>query len=213
MNELNSQLEQYISEILGPEDAILQELNRKTHLTVIHPRMLSGYLQGQILRMLCMMIKPSRILEIGTYTGYSAICLARGLKDGGMLHTIEINDEIIDIPLEFFKKSKLDDRICLHVGDANTIIPTLADTFDLVFLDGDKSQYLEYYHLVFDKVNTGGYIFADNVLWSGKVLEEERANDYFTKGIKTFNEFVKNDNRVEKNILPVRDGLMVLRKI
>ncbi len=213
MNELNDQLEQYILNITEPEDTVLQELNRYTHLKIMHPRMLSGHLQGQILQMLCKMIQPTKILEIGTYTGYSAICLARGLNEAGILHTIEINDELSEIPLKFIKKSGLENKIKLHIGDAKTIIPSFTDTFDLVFIDGEKSEYLAYYHLVFEKVKQGGYIFADNVLWSGKVLEEERTNDYFTKGIKEFNAFVKTDSRVEKHILPIRDGLMILKKL
>ncbi len=213
MTELDYRLEQYILNITGPEDEVLQELNRYTHLKIMHPRMLSGHLQGQILKMLCFMIKPGKILEIGTYTGYSAICLAKGLNEGGILHTIEINDELEDISTKFITKCGLKDKIRLHFGDAKVIIPILDDSFDLVFLDGEKSEYLNYYQLVFDKVKTGGYIFADNVLWSGKVLEEERTNDYFTKGIKEFNEFVKTDERVEKLILPIRDGLMILRKL
>lgn len=213
MTDLDFRLEQYILSIIEPEDDVLQELNRYTHLKILHPRMLSGHLQGQILQMLCFMIKPGKILEIGTYTGYSAICLAKGLNEGGILHTIEINDELGDISTKFITKSGLKDKIQLHIGDAKVIIPTLIDSFDLVFLDGEKSEYLNYYQLVFDKVNTGGYIFADNVLWSGKVVEEERTNDYFTKGIKEFNEFIKTDKRVEKLILPIRDGLMILRKL
>jgi caffeoyl-CoA O-methyltransferase len=213
MNDLNLHLEQYILEITGPEDEVLEKLNRYTHLKVMHPRMLSGHLQGQILRMLCTMIHPDKILEIGTYTGYSAICLAKGLKEGGILHTIEINDELSDISTRYIKNSGLEDKIRLHTGDAKSIIPTIDETFDLVFLDGEKSEYLSYYHLFFDKVKTGGFIFADNVLWSGKVLKEEKNNDYFTKGIKEFNEFIKNDHRIEKVILPVRDGLMILRKL
>jgi predicted O-methyltransferase YrrM len=213
MNDLNLHLEQYILEITGPEDEVLEKLNRYTHLKIMHPRMLSGHLQGQILRMLCMMIRPDKILEIGTYTGYSAICLAKGLNEGGILHTIEINDELSDISTRYIKSSGLENNIRLHTGDAKLIIPTIDETFDLVFLDGEKSEYLSYYQLFFDKVRTGGFIFADNVLWSGKVLKEEKNNDYFTKGIKEFNEFIKNDRRVEKVILPVRDGLMILRKL
>lgn len=213
MTDLDIHLEQYILDIIEPEDEVLKELNRYTHLKIMHPRMLSGHIQGEILRMLCLMIKPLKILEIGTYTGYSAICLAKGLNEGGILHTIEINDELVDISSEYIKKSGLADKIRLHIGDAKVIVPTINDIFDLVFLDGEKSEYLNYYHLIFDKVKTGGFIFADNVLWSGKVLEKERANDYYTKGIKEFNDYIKHDSRVEKLILPIRDGLMILRKL
>jgi len=213
MTELNPELEQYILEHIDAEDDLLYELNRLTHLTVMHPRMISGHLQGKILRMISLMIRPKKILEIGTYTGYSAICMAQGMPKDGHIHTIEANDELVDIPKQYFEKFGLTDRITLHVGDARKIIPSMSDNFDLVFLDGEKSEYLEYYHIVFDKVISGGFILADNILWSGKVLIEEDSNDYFTKGIKEFNNFIRSDNRVEKVILPIRDGLMIIRKL
>ncbi|MDP4208743.1 MAG: O-methyltransferase [Bacteroidota bacterium] len=212
MTELDKDLEQYILEHIDPEDKILYELNRVAHLKLIHPRMVSGHLQGQILRMLSYMLRPRRILEIGTFAGYSAICLAQGMPKDGHLHTIEINDELIDIPLQFFERAGLKQKITLHVGDACDIVPAFEEFFDLVFIDGDKSQYLDYYTVVFDKVRPGGFIFADNVLWNGKVLEQENSNDYSTKGIKKFNDWISSDNRVEKVILPIRDGLMMLRK-
>lgn len=212
MTDLSPEMEQYILAHIDAEDDFLYELNRFTNLKVMHPRMISGHLQGKILKMICQMIRPKRILEIGTYTGYSAICLAQGMPEGGHLHTIEANDELTDIPRQYFEKAGLSDKITLHEGDARQIIPNINDTFDLVFLDGEKSEYLEYYHLIFDKVRQGGFILADNILWSGKVLKQEESNDYFTKGIKEFNNFVKTDERVEKVILPIRDGLMVLRK-
>ena len=205
-------LEQYILDHIDPEDQLLAELSRLTHIKMMHPRMLSGHLQGKILRMLSMMVRPKRILEIGTYTGYSAICLAQGMSKDGHLHTIEINDEIVDIPMKYFKQCGLNTRITLHVGDARHIIPNLPETFDLVFLDGEKSEYLDYYNLVLKKIVPGGFILADNILWDGKVLSNEASNDYFTKGIKAFNDFIRSDIRVEKVILPVRDGLMILRK-
>lgn len=205
-------LEQYILEHIDKEDEMLLELNRLTHLKMVHPRMLSGHLQGKILRMFSAMVKPDRILEIGTFTGYSAICLAMGMPENGHLHTIEINDEITEIPLKYFEKFNLSNKITLHIGDAKEIIPKLAETFDMVFLDGEKSEYVDYYNLVFEKVKDGGFIIADNVLWDGKILQNEASNDYFTKGIKLFNDFIRDDNRVEKVILPVRDGLMLLRK-
>jgi Predicted O-methyltransferase len=213
MTELEPEMEQYILDHIDEEDAILYELNRFTNVNMMHPRMLSGHLQGKILRMLTLMIKPGTILEIGTYTGYSAICLAQGMPAGAHLHTIEANDELTEIPQKYFERMGLQDRITLHVGDAREIIPTLNETFDLVFLDAEKREYLEYYNLVFDKVSAGGFIFADNILWSGKVLIKEDSNDYSTKGIKKFNDFVKDDKRVEKVILPIRDGLMILRKL
>jgi caffeoyl-CoA O-methyltransferase len=213
MTELDPRLEKYILEHSDPEDSLLYELNRLTHLKVMHPRMLSGHLQGRILRMISKMLKPRRILEIGTYTGYSAICLAQGMTQDGCLHTIEIDDELIEIPLQYFQKAGLSDKIILHTGDARKIIPSIPEVFDLVFLDGEKSEYLDYYHLVFDKIRPGGFLLADNVLWSGKVLDKEGSNDYFTKGIKDFNNFVANDRRVEKVILPIRDGLMAICKL
>jgi caffeoyl-CoA O-methyltransferase len=213
MSELDPELEKYILEHIDPEDGLLYDLNRYTNVKVMHPRMLSGHLQGSILRMVSKMVRPRRILEIGTYTGYSAICLAQGMTHDGCLHTIEINDELIEIPLQYFQKAGLSDKIILHTGDAREIVPSMPEIFDLVFLDGEKSEYLDYYHLVFDKVRKGGFILADNVLWSGKILGEEASNDYFTKGIKQFNNFIASDRRVEKVILPIRDGLMVVCKL
>lgn len=213
MTDLNPELEKYILDHIDPEDEILYELNRLTNLKVIHPRMLSGHLQGKILRMICTMINPRRILEVGTFTGYSAICMAQGMASDGHLHTIEVNDELVEVPKLFFEKCGLTEKITLHEGDARTIIPSIPDIFDLVFIDGEKSEYLDYYHAVFDKVKNGGFILADNILWNGKVLIKEESNDYFTKGIKNFNDFIARDNRVEKVILPIRDGLIILRKI
>lgn len=208
----HTNIEDYILSIADKEDPLLYELNRLTHVRIMHPRMLTGHLQGQFLRMISYMIRPKRILELGTFTGYSAICLASGLTDDGHLTTIEINDEITDIAREYFKKAGLEHKITLHVGDALEIISTLKDNYDLVFIDAEKSQYLAYYKLIFDKVVPGGFILADNVLWSGKVMDEPRSGDHFTNGIIEFNEFVKTDPRVEKTILPMRDGLMLLRK-
>lgn len=208
----NSKLENYIFSIVDAEDPLLYELNRETHVKLVHPRMVTGHWQGQILQMICGMIKPRSVLEIGTFTGYSALCFAKGLAPDGHIHTIEVNDEIVDIPLKYFKKAGLENRITLYVGDALTIIPTLDFTFDLVFIDGEKSEYIQYYNAIFDKVVPGGYILADNILWSGKVVQEVEKGDYFTKGILEFNELLKNDHRVEKTILPLRDGTMLIRK-
>jgi predicted O-methyltransferase YrrM len=213
MTELSSELEQYIHDHIDKEDELLYQLNRYTNLNIVHPRMLSGHLQGKILRMLSLMLQPKTILEIGTYTGYSAICLAQGLGKKGKLITIEFNDEIAEVAKTFIDKSGYAESIQLLVGDARKLIPTIDEPFDLVFIDAEKSEYLDYYHLIFDKVKPGGYIFADNVLWSGKVTMQEDSNDYFTKGIKQFNSFIKNDTRVERVILPVRDGLMIIRKL
>ncbi len=209
---MHQSLDTYILDHCDTEDPILHELNRETHLKVLMPRMLSGHLQGKMLEMISKMIRPSHILELGTYTGYSAICLAKGLIDNGLLHTIEINDELESMARSYFKKSGFSDQIVLHIGDSMAIVPRLSPSFDLVFIDADKRQYLDYYQLVFDRVRSGGYIIADNILWDGKVVEPLKPNDAYTKGILTFNDFVKNDSRVEKVIFPVRDGLMVIRK-
>jgi predicted O-methyltransferase YrrM len=208
----NSKLENYIYSIIDAEDPLLYDLNRETHVKLVHPRMVTGHWQGQMLQMISRMIQPRSILEIGTFTGYSALCFAKGLAPDGHIHTIEVNDEIVDIPLKYFKKAGLQDKITLYVGDALEIIPTLNDSFDLVFIDGEKSEYIQYYNAVFDKVEPGGYILADNILWSGKVVQEVEKGDYFTQGILEFNEYLKNDKRVEKTIMPLRDGTMLIRK-
>lgn len=205
-------LEKYIEAHTQPETEVLKELNRFTKLKVLHSRMLSGHVQGQILKMLCYMIKPQYILEIGTYTGYSAICMAEALGEKGEIHTIEIDDELESIIQKYIKLSNNEDKIKCFIGDAKTIINNLNYSYDLAFIDGDKREYLEYYHLIFDKIKQGGFIIADNVLWSGKVIEELQPNDTYTKGILDFNSFVHNDNRVENVMFPIRDGLMVLRK-
>lgn len=211
--ELSSEIEKYILDHSEAEDDLLQTLWRETHVQIYHPRQVSGHLQGKVLQMLCYMIKPENILEIGTFTGYSAICMAQALYKGGMVHTIEINDEIADFTLSFIEKSGLKDKISLHIGDALKIIPTLEMHFDLVVIDGEKNQYIDYFNLVIDKVKKGGFIIADNVLWSGKVVSESvRNNDHFTKGILAFNEYVHRDDRVQNVIFPICDGLMVLRK-
>lgn len=209
----DSKIDDYILAHTESEDELLRELNRQTHLKIHQPRMLSGHLQGKILQMLSNMIQPKTILEIGSYTGYSAICLSKGLQKGGELHTIEINDEIAEFTHSYFEKAGLLDKVKFHIGSAIDIVPEMNMQFDLVFLDGDKRQYLDYYHLVFEKVKPGGYIFADNVLWSSKVVEELKSNDLYTKGILDFNDFVQNDSRVENVLMPFRDGMMVLRKI
>ncbi|MCK4663829.1 MAG: O-methyltransferase [Bacteroidales bacterium] len=209
---INKELEKYILEHIEPEGEILKELNRKTYLKFLNPRMLSGHLQGKVLKMLSKMICPENILEIGTYTGYSAICLVQGLKTKGKLHTIEINDELEDFIKSYFKKAKVSEKIILHIGDALKIIPSIDKLFDMVFIDGYKEQYLDYYNCVFEKVKKGGFIIADNVLWDGKVIEKVNDNDVQTKGILAFNDFVHNDNRVENVIFPIRDGFMILKK-
>lgn len=206
-------LDQYILNHISPEEDYLNELDRETHLKVLRSRMLSGHLQGQILRMISCMIRPKSILEIGTFTGYSAICLAQGLSDGGYLHTIEIDDELETIAQKYFLKSGMGDRIFQHIGDARKIIPTLGKQFDLVFIDADKREYPDYYRLVFDFIPVGGFLLADNILWNGKVVEPESAQEEQTQGILEFNNLIQNDIRVRNVILPVRDGIMLVQKI
>jgi predicted O-methyltransferase YrrM len=206
------ELEKYILDHITPEDALIKELSRKTHLKILRPRMLSGHLQGQFLYLLCKMINPRHVLEIGTYTGYSALCMARGLDKGATLDTIEINDELRPFIEEFINKSEYKDVINLHTGSALDIGPMLNKQFDLVFIDGDKREYSDYYNLVFDSVSPGGYILADNVLWDGKVLDEPNKNDDQTIGIREFNNLIRDDQRIESVILPIRDGITIIRK-
>ncbi|NCB07390.1 MAG: methyltransferase [Bacteroidia bacterium] len=205
-------IEQYIARHLDEEDGILRELDRETHLKVLGARMISGHLQGQVLTMFSKMIRPLRILELGTFTGYSAICLALGLKPDGKLITIEIDDELQQIANDFFIKAGLQDKIIQKIGPALEIIPTLSESFDLVFIDADKREYSAYYHAVFPKVKNGGFILADNTLWNGKVLDELEPGDKQTQGIIDFNASIKSDTRIEKIILPLRDGLTIIRK-
>jgi predicted O-methyltransferase YrrM len=201
----------YISSHSSPEDAILQELTRATHLHAMQARMLSGHIQGKFLEFISQMISPSNILEIGTFTGYSAICLAKGLTSSGILHTIDIDDELRYIAENFIGRSSVNEKIRLYTGDALQIVPQMDIVFDLVFIDGDKREYSAYYNAVIEKVRKGGYIIADNVLWSGKVLEDVKPNDKFTIELLAFNDFVQNDNRVENLLLPIRDGMMIMR--
>jgi len=206
-------LDQYILNHISPEDDYLLELDRETHQKVLHARMLSGHLQGQILSMISFMIKPKFILEIGTFTGYSALCLAKGLARGGKLHTIEIDDELESIAKKYFLKSGMSDQIVQHIGDAREIIPTINQSFDLVFIDADKRDYCDYYQLVFGHVPVGGFILADNVLWDGKVVDLNSADEEQTRGILDFNDLVQNDPRVKNVILPIRDGIMIVQKV
>lgn len=213
MAEINSQLITYAVQHTSGEDELLTRLYRETHLRTVYPRMASGHFQGKLLEMISKMIRPSTILEIGTFTGYSAICLAKGLTEKGLLHTIDINDELADMARKYFTEAGLERKIILHTGDARQIIPTLSEPFDLVFIDGDKGQYLEYYEKAMLKLKTGGFLLADNVLWNGKVLPEYQGRDKETSGILAFNNFVRMDARVEKLLLPVNDGLFILRRI
>ncbi len=197
----------------SPESEILKNLNRETHANVLMPRMLSGHLQGRMLSMISCMIQPLSILEIGTYTGYSALCLAEGLKDNGLIHTIDINDELTPMVRKYVSLAGLDSKFRIYTGNALDIIPTLNGPFDLVFIDADKINYTNYFDLVFDKVNKGGYILADNVLWSGKIIAPLSEMDKDTLALHQFNERIAHDNRLEKVLLPVRDGVMVMRKV
>jgi caffeoyl-CoA O-methyltransferase len=209
---MNRNLEKYIDEHTTAEDPLLEDLYRQTHIRFVNPNMVSGHLQGKFLEMVSMMINPQNILEIGTFTGYSAICLAKGLRENGLLVTIEMNDEIAEFSRSYFSKAGLDKKIQLINGNALEIIPALEMTFDLVFIDADKRDYCDYFRLVFDKVKNGGFIVADNVLWGGQVLEKATA-DQQARGIIEFNEMIRNDGRVENMILPMRDGLMLIRKV
>ncbi|MDR1556968.1 MAG: O-methyltransferase [Tannerellaceae bacterium] len=212
MLTFNKDFSNYISSHSSPEDALLQELTRTTHLHAMQARMLSGHIQGKFLELISKMISPTNILEIGTFTGYSAICLAKGLTDNGILHTIDIDDELRYIAEDFIGRSSVGDKIRLYTGNALEIVPQMDMLFDLVFIDGDKREYSAYYNLVIEKVRKGGYIIADNVLWSGKVLDENvKPNDKFTAELLAFNDLVQNDSRVENLLLPVRDGMMIIR--
>jgi len=213
MEFLDPKLEAYVENHTMPESPVLDELNRETWLKVLQPRMLSGHLQGRVLSMLSHMIKPKNILEVGTYTGYSALCFAEGLQEGGVIDTIDINEELEPFVQRFLEKSGYADRIQMHVGNALDIIPTLDKEYDIVFIDADKNNYINYYNAAFEKVNKGGYIIADNVLWSGKVLDEqELKDDPDTKTINEYNKMVLADERVENILFPIRDGLMIARK-
>ena len=213
MKIINEHVEHYVEQHTSPESELMKNLNRDTNLRTFYPTMLSGQVQGKFLEMLSRMIKPDRILEIGTFTGYSAIAMAGGLTEKGKLITIEVNEELEDFITDYFKKSGYSDKIELLIGDALEIVPKLKDRFDLVFIDADKEQYIGYYEAVLPLLKKGGFILADNVIWSGKVLEVDAKSDKETMGIKAFNTHIKNDNRVEQVMLSIRDGLMLIRKV
>lgn len=213
MDFLPEKLEEYIQAHTESESDELAALNRETWLKIMTPRMLSGHVQGRILAMLSKMIQPKYVLEIGTYTGYSALCFAEGLQKEGKIITIDINEELKGILDKYLLSSKFASQIDFRVGDATQIIPELEDRIDLVFIDADKPNYSNYFDLVIDKVRTGGYILADNVLWSGNVIDEAKFEDKSTKAIREFNDKVHADSRVENVLFPVRDGIMVIRKI
>ena len=206
-------IDAYMATHSDAEPDWLAAIARETHVRTINPRMLSGHFAGRILKMLVRMARPQRVLEIGTFTGYSALCLAEGLPDGGHVDTIEIDDELEDFIRENFRQSPYNERITLHIGDALTLIPQLEGTFDFVFIDADKCAYRDYYELVLPKVSSGGFIVADNTLWDGKVLmSNPPTGDHQTIEIKKFNDFIAHDERIEKVILPLRDGLTLMMK-
>lgn len=211
MELLSEELQTYLEQHCETEPQVLRYINRETHLKVPMARMLSGHYQGRVLSFLSKMVSPSRILEIGTFTGYATICLAEGLKDDGIIHTIDVNEELEERVNKYFTESGLVSKINYHIGNALTIIPTLDEIFDIVFIDADKKNNETYYNLVFDKVRKGGLIIVDNVLWSGKIVSG--AVDKDTEIIRRFNQLVTNDQRTEKLILPVRDGLFIIRKL
>tara|TARA_B110000240_G_C13498351_1_gene452702 strand:+ start:561 stop:1202 length:642 start_codon:yes stop_codon:yes gene_type:complete len=202
----------YVDLYSQQEPLLLKELNKETNLKVLNPRMLSGSYQGRILSIISKILKPKMVLEIGTYTGYSALCIAEGLDIGGTIDTIDINEELQQIQNKFFDKSGFSKQINQHLGNALDIIPKINKTFDLVFLDADKENYIEYFNLIIDKVNSGGVIIADNVLWSGKVIKAD-TNDLVTNKLIEFNNLINKDKRIENIILPFRDGLSICRKI
>ncbi len=208
---IDKKLEKYIEDHTSNEDPVIYKVNRATNLRTTLPRMLSGKIQGKFLEMVSKMIAPERILEIGTFTGYSALCLSKGLKKGGRLITIESNPELEEMILGFFKEAGEDNSIELKIGDALNIIPMLKESFDLVFLDADKREYMDYYELILPNVKKGGIIIADNVLWSGKVIDENPDDE--TRALQKFNDHVARDQRVEQVMLSIRDGLLMIRKI
>ena len=213
MMQSQNNLELYILNHIDNQPDLLIDLERFTNLNTVHPRMLAGHLQGSLLTMFCRMIKPLSVLEIGTFTGYSTICFALGMSQEGHIHTIEVNDEFESIIVNYLEKSSLSNRVTLHIGSALDVIPKIDEMFDLIYIDGDKREYPQYLEMVFPKLKTGGFILADNVLWGNKPVILSAPDDKYTKGIIDFNNMVKSDNRLEKTILPLRDVLLIIRKI
>lgn len=211
MHFLPEKIDNYVVEHSEKEPQLLQELSRETWQKVLNPRMLSGAFQGRVLAMISKLINPNKILEIGTYTGYSALCLAEGLAENGMLYTIDKNEELEELQYKYFQKSEFRDQIKQYVGNAIEIIPTINEKFDLVFIDADKSNYPNYFELIIEKMNKGGVILSDNVLWSGKVVEELNPKDIDTKMLLEYNKLLVTDTRVETVLLPIRDGLTITR--
>lgn len=213
MEFLDPKIEQYVSDHTEKESDILYQLYRETWQKVINPRMLAGNIQGRIISMLSHMIQPKSILEVGTYTGYSAICWAEGLAENGKVHSIDINEELEPLVTRFFEKAGVNHLVKRYYGNAMDLIPTMKQEWDIVFLDADKSNYLNYYNMVIDQVRPGGYIIADNVLWSGKVTEDPATFDEDTKAIDAYNKYTQEDERVQSVLFPVRDGIMISRKL
>ncbi|QSS97552.1 O-methyltransferase [Psychroflexus sp. ALD_RP9] len=213
MDFINNELQLYVEEHTEDEPQLLAELTRETWQKILQPRMLSGHFQGRLLSLISKLIKPKTILEIGTYTGYSALSLAEGLSENGVLHTIDRNEELFDFQRKYFNRSAYAKQIIQHIGDARHIIPQLETNFDLVFIDADKSNYSLYFDLIIDKLNSGGLILSDNVLWSGKVVEALDPKDKDTKALQEYNKKLKEDPRVETVVLPIRDGLTLSRKV
>lgn len=211
MDFLPEKLKQYVLDHTENEPELLQNLNKETWQKVLAPRMLSGHFQGRLLAIISKLINPKTILEIGTYTGYSALCLAEGLQKEGTLHTIDINEELLDLQKKYFDASEFKNNIKQYLGNATQIIPTLQDKFDLVFIDADKTNYVNYFHAIINKMNSGGIILSDNVLWSGKVTETPHPKDKDTIALITYNKLLKNDPRIETILLPIRDGLSISR--
>ena len=209
MHFISEKLDDYVVKHSEDEPALLKALTRETYQKILQPRMLSGHYQGRVLSMLSKLIRPKVILELGTFTGYSALCLAEGLDKNGIIHTIDINEELVDFQRSYFDQSEYGSQIIQHLGSALDIIPTLDTTFDLVFMDADKPNYITYFHQIIDKLNPGGVILSDNVLWSGKVIEELNPQDVSTKIVLEYNALLKDDPRLETVLLPIRDGLTV----
>ena len=213
MHFISEDLEDYVANHSQAEPELLAKLNKETYQKIMQPRMLSGHFQGRVLSMLSKLIRPLNILEIGTYTGYSALCLCEGMQENGALHTIDIKEELVDFQRKHFDKSPWGNQIVQHLGEAIEIIPTLDIKFDLVFIDADKENYINYFELIVPKMNKGGIILSDNVLWSGKVVEPLNDKDLSTKILLEYNELLANDSRVETVLLPIRDGLTVSRML
>jgi predicted O-methyltransferase YrrM len=214
MHFIPEALDHYVVKHSEDEPELLQQLNRETYQKILQPRMLSGHYQGRVLSMISKLVHPKNILEIGTYTGYSALCLAEGMQKDGELHTIDINEELIDFQRKYFDKSEYGNQIFQHLGNALEIIPKLNKTFDLIFIDADKENYCNYFDCIIDKLNTGGIILSDNVLWSGKILDTKfKKDDISTPALIKYNKLLKDDKRVETVLLPIRDGLTISRKL